>query len=286
MTDQEQPKRGRGRPKQYASDADRARAWRQRQAELIAQAQQPVAPVVIEKIVEKVVEIPVDRRIQENSPKPGRSKAAGSTPDATRLASVLKPKFGAYGGEERAKRLRVNAARAASTAREILGMFGAGEAIPEAEKAFLQQAAQFFEGLNGLFETSQHSARQAKTRADAERQAKHNAKLAEVVRLTFGETLDQEQVRATAEALQAFASSETGAAEARRRRVDRSYFFINREYELKAALKAGDPQQIAREVAEIRLDAGERGRFWNDREERCYSAGWADFLEFRSNEKR
>lgn len=67
MADQEQPKRKPGRPGTYASSADRARAWRERQKALIAQAQQPAEPVIIEKVVEKiiekVVEIPVDRNI-------------------------------------------------------------------------------------------------------------------------------------------------------------------------------------------------------------------------------
>lgn len=58
MVDLEMPKR-RGRPATYANPAERARAWRQRQKELIAQARQPAEPVVIEKVVEKVIEVPI-----------------------------------------------------------------------------------------------------------------------------------------------------------------------------------------------------------------------------------
>lgn len=47
--DQEQPTRKRGRPGTYANAAERARAWRQRQKDLIAKAQQAAAPVIIEK---------------------------------------------------------------------------------------------------------------------------------------------------------------------------------------------------------------------------------------------
>ena len=163
-------KRGPGRPGTYANAAERARAWRQRQRELIAQAQQPVAPIVIERVIEKIVEIPVDRNI-----KPRRIRASVSIPDANKLAPVLKSKFTAYGGADQAKKLRVNVARAATTAREILGMFDAWERVPEAEKAFLEQASHFFGQLNVVMEVSQHSAKLAKAKADAASEAKHEA---------------------------------------------------------------------------------------------------------------
>lgn len=285
MADQEQSKRGRGRPGTYASAADRARAWRLRQKDLIAQAQHPAEPVIIEKVVEKIiekrVEIPVDR-----SPPRARGKVATNAPDASRLIPLLQPKFGAYGGEDKAKRLRSNAARAASTAREILGMFAAYEPIPETEKTFLEQAARFFDQLNTGFEVAQRGAKKAKAKADADFQAKREARIADTIRQTFGPTLDLAEVRATAEALQAFASREAGDAEAKRRGVSRVYFFITREFELRAALKANDVQKIAREVAEIRLAAGEHGRAWKDQDELCYNAGWADFIKFRSHENR
>jgi len=293
MANLEQNKRGRGRPGTYASAADRARAWRQRQKDLIAQAQQPAEPVivekVVEKIVEKVVEVHVDRNIPPLASKATartRGKASGSAPDAGRLIPLLQPKFGVYGGEERAKRLRSNAARAASTARDILNMFNTWEQIPEAEKIFLDQAARFFDKLNAGFEVAQRGAKQAKVKADAEYKAKREAQIAQTIRQTFGETLDLAEVRATAEAMQVYASREIGNTEAKRRGVDRAYFFINREFELRAALKSNDAQKIAREVAEVRMEAGERGRTWKDRDETCYNAGWSDFVEFRTNGKR
>ena len=56
----------------------------------------------------------------------------------------------------------------------------------------------------------------------------------------------------------------------------------NRRYrEYMEKIKSGS----AREIAEVRMEAGERGRAWMDREERCYSAGWSDFIAFRTNEK-
>ena len=277
MADQEQSKRARGRPGTYANAAERARAWRQRQKDLIAQARQPAPPVVVEKVIEKMVEVPVDRS------KPARA-GKRMAPQAYKLFPALQDSFGAYGGEERAKRLRVNAAKAATMAREILGMLNHKPNVPETEKSFLQDAAQFFETMNGLFQAAQGEAKHAKAKADADRKTKREARIAEAIRLTFGETLDLAEVRATAEALQAYASREAGEAEAKRQGVDRAYFFINREYELRAALKSNDARQIAREVADIRLEVGARGRAWNDRDETCYSAGWADFIKFRSRE--
>ena len=169
MADQEQPKRGRGRPGTYASAAERARAWRQRQKELIAQAQQPAAPIIIEKVVEKIVEKRVEVIAdRNNTPLANKTharthgNAPGRAPDAGRLIPLLQPKFGAYGGEDRAKRLRSNAARAASTARDILGMFASYEPIPEAEKNFLEQAANFFDRLNAGFEVAQRDAKTKK----------------------------------------------------------------------------------------------------------------------------
>lgn len=277
MADQEQSKRGPGRPATYASPAERARAWRQRQKDLIAQAQQPTEPVIVEKVVEKIIEKRVE--IPDDRSKPAKS-GKRTNPEARKLFPALKNEFGAYGGEDKAKRLRANAAKAASTAREILGLLQYKLEVPENEKAFLQDVAQFFEDMNGLFQTAQGQAKRDKAKADAEFLAKREAKIAEVTRQTFGEKLDLEQVTSTASALQAFASREVCDAEAKRRRVDRAFFFITREHELRYALKSADVKKIAREIAEIRLEAGETGRTWKDREETCYSAGWQDFISF------
>ena len=93
------------------------------------------------------------------------------------------------------------------------------------------------------------------------------------------------EVLATAKALQRFASTEIRTEHARRKGVDRYYFFLHREYEFRRAMAGDDAMRLAREIAEVRMEAGERGRAWMDREERCYSAGWSDFIAFRTNEK-
>jgi len=286
MPDQEQSKRGRGRPGTYTNAAERARAWRQRQKALIAQAQQAAEPVIVEKVVEKVIEKvvhvpapPITATPTPKTPAKTRSKAPSGAPDATRLLNHFQNRFSAYGAD-RAKRLRSNAARASNTARELLAMFDQWETEPATEKAFLAQVVQFFDRLNEGFEVTQHNARRAAEQAEKAMLAKHETRIKEAIRDSFGNVLDLEHVRATAAALQTFASRETQAAEAQRHGVDRSYFFIPREYELCAALKNGDAARIAREVAEARLEAGELGRTWKDKETLCYSAGWCDFLNY------
>lgn len=276
MQEQEHQKRGRGRPGTYASAAERARAWRQRQKDLIDQAQKPV---VVERVVERVVEVKV----------PVQTKATGKTvtPDPATLIPILKNRLvGSYGGEAEAKRLRINCARAASTAQDVLSLVNAA-LIPPAERAFLEQVCRFFDAMNEGFEVAQRGAKRAKAKADAEYKAKHKALVEETVRKTFGDTLNPETVRATALAALEFSSKETRLAEAKRLGVDRAYFFINREYDLRAALKRENVQEIARELAELRLDIAERGRRWIDsHEEACHTAGWEDFSSWVQREKK
>ncbi len=286
MTTQESTKRGPGRPGKYANAKERVRAWRERQKALIAEAQrltQRAEPIVVERRVEKIIEIPV---VPLAPAKRSRGRGPTEAPNADKLGTLLIPKFAALGGEARAKKLRSNAARVAGTAREILAMFGPSENVPETEKVFLQHVVRFFDSLNASFEVAQRGAKTIKARVDAEMLATHEARMEEIIRLTFAGHVDLETVRAMAEQLQTFASRKTCDEEARRRGVDRAYFPITREIELRAALKSGDVKKIAREIAEIRLETEERGRQWTDQGESCYLAGWADFLEFRSNGNR
>lgn len=105
--------RKRGRPGTYSSDAERARAWRQRQRELIAAAK-TAEPVVVENVE-------VERIVEKRVPALAKStKNAHVTPNASNLFPLLKERFAGYQGEENAKRFRTNAAKAATAAREIL----------------------------------------------------------------------------------------------------------------------------------------------------------------------
>jgi hypothetical protein len=265
-------KRGRGRPGTYANAADRAKAWRQRQRDLIAIAQQPVEPVIIEKVVEKPVRTPSSAKA---------NRIISKAPDASNLFPALRERFTGYNGEENAKRFRVNAARAATTARDVLALVSQRE-VPETETEFLRQAAQFFDHLNSLFINAQAGAKRAKIKAEKESRAKHDEKIKTMVQALFGLNPDPSQVLATANALIEF-EKVAGDRLVKRYRVTRGYILINRSYELKSAIRAGDWKLVAKELAEIRVDIGEKGSRFTNHDDPCYSAGWGDFEEYRAN---
>jgi hypothetical protein len=265
-------KRGRGRPGTYANAADRAKAWRQRQRDLIAIAHQPVEPVIIEKVVEKPVRHPSSAKA---------NRIISKAPDASNLFPALRECFTGYKGEESAKRFRVNAARAATTARDVLALVSQRE-VPETETEFLRQAAQFFDHLNSLFINAQAGAKLAKIKAEKESRAKHDERIKTMVHALFGQNPDPSQVIATANSLIEF---EKVADErlVKRYRVTRGYILINRIYELKSAIRAGDWKLVAKELAEIRIDIGEKGSRFTNHDDPCYSAGWGDFEDYRAN---
>lgn len=269
-------KRKRGRPGTYSSDAERARAWRQRQRELIAAAK-TAEPLIVEKVVE------VERIVEKRVASPARiSKKGHFEPNASNLFSLLKERFTGFKGEENAKRFRTNAAKAASAAREILSLAQRGGTVPRVEEDFLRQAAQFFEHLNGIFHNAQAGAKRTAAKAEAERKARHEAKIKELVVLMFGESPAAVEVLAMGEALLRF-DKEANDWLIKRYKVEKAYVSIYREYQLKNALRTGDPANVAREVAENRLEIGERGKYWVDGEELRYVAGWADFEQYRTN---
>lgn len=269
-------KRKRGRPGTYSSDAERARAWRQRQRELIAAAK-TAAPLIVEKVVE------VERIVEKRVASPARITQKGHfEPNASNLFPLLKERFTGFQGEENAKRFRMNAAKAASAAREILSLAQRGGTVPRVEENFLRQAAQFFEHLNGIFHNAQAGAKRAAAKVEAERKAKHEAKIKELVVLMFGESPAAAEVLAMGEALLKF-DKEANEWLTKRYKVAKAYVSIYRDYQLKSALRIGDTANVAREVAENRLEIGEFGRRWLDGEESGYVAGWADFEQYRKN---
>ena len=267
----------------YATDADRARAWRQRQKVLIAAAARAAEPIIIEKTVEKVVERIVERPVPLPA-KTAKVRIPKSEPSADRLFPLLKERFTGYGGEEKAKRFRTNAAKASTTAREVLSLlsYGNGQA-PEAEREFLQQAAAFFERLNAMFQTAQVGAKRAAAKAEAEFQAKREARLQETIAGTFGDRPDPAKVLDTAAKLLEFDKAADGWLK-EKHDVVRGYVFLHREYALRHAIQRQDAAKAAREVAEARIEIGERGHCWKDDNGVAkYSAGWADFEDYRTN---
>lgn len=268
--------RKRGRPATYSSDAERAKAWRQRQRELI-EAAKTAKPIIVEKIVE------VERIVEKRVPVPAKTiKKVRGIPNASTLFPLLTERFTGYQGEENAKRFRTNAAKAATAAREILSLAQRGGVVPQVEEDFLRQAAQFFEHLNGIFHNAQAGAKRAAVKAEVERKAKHEARIKEVIALTFGASPAAADVQAVGEALLRF-DKDAGEWLSKRFKVDKAYVSTYREYELRSAIRGGEVAKIVREVAENRLEIGERGRRWQDGDETGYTAGWADFEAYRTN---
>lgn len=279
MTDQEQPKRGRGRPATYASNAERAKAWRQRQKDLIAQAQTPAVPVVVEKIVEKVVEKIV--RVPGTASSGRRSTA--TRPDADRLLPLLRNRFNGFQGVEEAKRFRTNAAKAATTARDLIRLLQRdGTVVPETEREFLQVAAQFFDRLNDGFANAQQSAKVSKAKAEKEYQAKQEAEISAQILNTFGPTPDPATVIRMAEDLLAFDKAANDYL-TKKHHCAKAYLFLQQEFDLEIAIRRQNAASAQRIIAMVRNEIGEKGHRWTDRDETGYSAGWADFIEYRTN---
>lgn len=267
----------------YATDAERARAWRQRQKELIAAASQPTEPIVVEKVVEKIVELIVEKPVLTTAE--ARKRHFPKTePSADKLFPILKERFSGYRGEENAKRFRTNAAKAATTAREVLTLISLSTVeIPVAEREFLQQSVIFFDRLNGMFQTAQAGAKRIAAKKEAEYRAKHDAKLREAQVKIFGQQPDPEVVLDVASSLLKFDKAADEWLQ-KKYSVVRGHVYMLRTYELKRAVEQQDAIKSAREVAEARIDLGERGRRWRDNDgHENYAAGWADYEEFRTN---
>ncbi|MFZ4538825.1 hypothetical protein [Propionivibrio sp.] len=273
----ETPKRGRGRPATYSNDAERVRAWRQRQRELIASAKAPAPPVVVEKIVE------VERIVEKRVSVPARAgKTVAKTPDASHLFPLLKERFAGPQGEETAKRFRTNAARVATAARDVLSLAQRSGRVPESEDIFLRQVAQFFEQLNGIFQNVQAGAKRAAAKAEADYQARHEADIKATVLKTFGPSPAPADILTMGEALLAFDAAANDWL-SKKYRVDRGYFSVVRYVAFERAMQQGNAEKVARELAEARLEIGEKGRRWVDGEQTGYAAGWADFDDYRTN---
>ena len=280
MDEQLKIKRSRGRPATYASAVERAKAWRMRQKALIAQASASVPaaePVVIEKIIEKPVFLPAEKS-------PRRSK-----PDAvaSKLVPLIKQRLTGYGSEQRAKTLRANAARVSTTARELLDLLATdwrGSGIDAPEKAFLENVERFFLMLNSTFENAQLEAKAASAKQARQQQQRHEHELREMAVKTLGKTPTLELARALANDLLMFETA-ADAWLVKKLRVDRGRFHVNRSYEINKANRANDLAALLREIAEIRLEAGERGRQYTYQDEQCYAAGWAEFEQWRAEGK-
>lgn len=187
--------------------------------------------------------------------------------------------FGRFGGAEKARRLRANAARVTSTAKEIRDAIRNSGNL-DVEIGFLNQVIEFFDKLNTKFDQQQALATKEKARAEAEWRRNRESAIAKAVEEIFSEPPKKEKAVLLGEALLTFASDDYAKGQAKQLGVDRWHFYVARVYELKNALLRLDAAAIARELAEAKLEAASHGRYWKDGDIDYYTAGWRDFEKF------
>ena len=140
MTQLTTPPRKRGRPATYTSDAERARAWRQRQRDLVADAKNQLSSEHVSH---------------------ARKNTSSSIKHPPLLASTLIPamqkELDLYGGEAKAKRLRIQTASAANTVRTILAIVKYAEQSQSEHQSTLDNMLHFFNDLHAYFESEFHA---------------------------------------------------------------------------------------------------------------------------------
>lgn len=280
MPENNEVKRKPGRTAIYLNNAERARAWRDRQRKLIAKAKQPVEPIVIERVVEKIIELSDS---QENESMQVGSCFTGVTDE--KILIIIKEKFGLYkAGDEKAKLMSSNAERAATTAREIIEFFSTQvDKLPESEEEFLKKSAEFFDQIKLCFQNAQQSIKARREMAKAKTDADHQKRINEIIQEVIGNDVDSINTKALAMGLLQYGSEETLLNEAMRLGVKKARFFISQEYELRAALKNNDPEKIAETIAEIRMACLDIGYTHTSKDgNKVYHAGWGDFVRYFS----
>ena len=154
--------------------------------------------------------------------------------------------------------------------------------MPETEREFLQVAAQFFDRLNDGFANAQQSAKVSKAKAEKEHKAKQEAAISAQILNTFGPTPDPAAVLRMAEDLMAFDKAANDYLTPKHR-CSKAFLLILQEFDLRMAVRQQDAAKAQRIIAIIRNEIGEKGHRWENRNETAYSAGWADFIEYRTN---
>ena len=220
-------------------------------------------------------------------------KAVSAKPDTARLYPILSEQFSGHGGEERAKRFRVNAAHSATAARDILSLLDAsiGPGHPNApavEREFLVEVVAFFDGLNRFFSGAQSTAHQEKVRSEREWKQKREAQIAAAAKDLFGDPPDATAVFEMAQSLLAF-DKDGGRWLADRHHADRGSVPLDDIYAIRDAVRQKDARNALRAIAIARIDMDNRGRLVRFDDEVIYRAGWEDFTAFnqmqRSSEK-
>lgn len=280
MTDDQ--KRGRGRPATYDSDAERAKAWRERQRKLVEQAQAMLSQPAL------TVEEAKPKLKQKHTGK----VTAARQPDAEVVGPMLRKRL--EGGEHNlAKSLRTKAAATATFARELLetlkpdqrsiSKFGKlqcenlpGLAFDDPEKQFLEQIEEFFTQLNSELVVTQRVAKLARQDKERELEERMERDLQALEVTMFGPFSTLESVQATARDLLRFCKTAEPWVKARHKT---QHVLMPSQYEIHESIRL-EPNlaQVRRRIAKFRVECTEKGHWgphWDSRvNEQCYFVGW------------
>jgi hypothetical protein len=262
------------------------RAYRARQALALAALRAraeapPPPPVIVEKVVEKIVTVSTPRKSREHPP----DHPAVNPEERRRLLQAYFSELHS-GGEDAAKRLRVNGRKAATTARDLQALlarlpFAAQQALA-ADQDFLAQAITRFEHISAALEGAQRGAARAATDRQNKLQKDHEARVKTVGVDLFGEPPDPAAVTALVTDLLAFVKKLKAWARAHHG-LENALIDLD-EFSLKQAQTKGNVTLMARAAAEARLSVPARGRRLESQDSQgapWWHAGWDDFLAWR-----
>ena len=276
-----------GRPKKYASAAEKMSAYRQRKTkaldEMRAKAEaiaQP--PKIVEKVVERLVTIPV-KSPSRQSPKLQHPKIG-----PTDRQRVMNERLaGQYGGEDAAKQFRVNTKKAATATLEVKNLL---DSLPyeirlamTADIERLKQAAEILNIYTDIFAVTQLEAASARKTRDNKQQREEDARIAAAVLELFGEAPDPQAIISLASDLINFAADIESWA-SKHRRADKALIDFD-EFEIKRALRNSNVTILAKAVAKARIRVPLRGQRHDSKEGRWWHGGWEDFVAWRTEPK-
>lgn len=247
-------KRPRGRPKVHASNAERARAWRERQKQLLEEATTPTPPVIIEKVVERI-------------PSAKGSHDHENSADARKLVPGL-----ADYSQDSLKSLMTNLSRTRSTLQD---MYRAAErARATTELDFLQRQLDFVDEMRRQAEILHRSkAANAKQRADD-----YERSLERTSEELFGKTPDRAHILTMALHLVRFGKKE--GTDFLCRKYGNVKSDIDIQFVSEKELERWNDARLMRFVASTKKAMPERP--WSASLDgiRYYSPGWDDFKAF------
>jgi hypothetical protein len=273
--DQGPPKRG--RPAVYSNSAERARAWRIRQKELLAKA----------KTSQSNIEIGQPEHFKEVSP-----------PKIKNIVQAFDDSFReTIGGEEKAQRLRALCSNSANNVRTILAILHAtpSSATPHSaikELQYLQDTANFLDELHLFFSAKEKQTKKRKQSARVVAEQNQQKQVEALIHSLFCSdsplpaAMDSNKVTSMAQQLLDFASPATQAKLAAKRGVMRCDFFLENKDLIARSLAVKNIPKLAGLIAQNKLYVPSRGIHYVFEGQSAYNQGWDDFVQFSDSQEQ